>query len=322
MKNLIFLCIATAVFILSVIVLNCAPIINGLIGKGKYQQNGDLANRLYGWADYPCISYTHLYNDYKDKTVEEGLWTSQEDKDYHLDLVKEAKKNCLKKKAMLGLEYSAFNINVILGFICSILGILLYSGNNIGKIVGLIGVGAGIIGFFLTYVYIIYSGIIFDSDVAGKEYGINISDPYSNSYITTKSDGAYLKWKDGKYRRDYDEDKVNDDPDIAFVKYRDLGKKQYNYNSEYYKLYQDHNSEIYTCNSYTSLTSQKGSCEYIWNGPPSYTSSITPKYIYDRWLTSIIISVFIVACGLGLAVFGFLLFKNSGSSSSGHVPVK
>jgi len=133
---------------------------------------------------------------------------------------------------------------------------------------------------------------------------------------------AYLKWKDGKYRPNYDEDKVNDDPDIAFAKYRDLGKKQYNYNSEYYKLYQDHNSEIYTCRNPSSLTSQKGSCEYIWSGPPVYTSTITHKYVYDRWLTSIIISVFIVACGLGLAVFGFLLFKNSGSSSSGHVPVR
>ena len=137
MKNLIFLCIASAVFILSIIVLNIAPTINGLIGKGKYQQNGDLVNGLYGWADYPCKSYKDLYNDYKDKTVEEGLWTSQNDKDYHLDLMKEAKKNCLKKKAMIGLEYSAFSINFIFGFICAILGVILYSGNNIGKIVGL-----------------------------------------------------------------------------------------------------------------------------------------------------------------------------------------
>jgi len=240
MKNLIFLCIASAIFIFSVIVLNCAPIINGLFGKSKYQQNGDLANRLYGWADYPCISYTHLYNDYKDKTVEEGLWTSQEDKDYHLDLVKEAKNNCLKKKAMIGLEYSAFNINVIFGFICAILGVLLYSGNNIGKIVGLIGLWAGIIGFILTYVYIIYSAIIFVNDVADKEYGINVSDPYSNSYITTKSDGAYLKWKDGKYVCIFYD---KDNKDKLYRKYSDYGNKYLNYyyfdsenkNDKYYK---------------------------------------------------------------------------------------
>ena len=148
MKNLIFIYIASAVFILSIIILNCALTINGLIEKGKYQQNGDLVNGLYGWIDYPCKSYTDLYNDYKDKTVEEGLWTSKNDKDYHLDLMKEAKNNCFKKKAMIGLEYSAFNINFIFGFICALLGVLLYSGNNIGKIVGVTGVGTEIIGFF------------------------------------------------------------------------------------------------------------------------------------------------------------------------------
>jgi len=62
--------------------------------------------------------------------------------------MKEAKNNCLKKKAMIGLEYSAFNINFIFGFICALLGVLLYSGNNIGKIVGVTGVGTEIIGFF------------------------------------------------------------------------------------------------------------------------------------------------------------------------------
>ncbi len=124
MKNLIFLFIASAVFILSVIVLNFAPTINGLIGKGKYQQNSDLANWLYGWADYPYKSYTNLYNDYKDKTVEEGLWTSQNDKNYHLDLMKKAKKKLFIKKAMIGLEFSTFNINFIFGFICAILGVL------------------------------------------------------------------------------------------------------------------------------------------------------------------------------------------------------
>ena len=36
------------------------------------------------------------------------------------------------------------------------------------------------------------------------------------------------------------------------------------------------------------------------------------KYIFDRWLTSIIFSSFIFVCDLGLALFGFLLFKDSG----------
>jgi len=44
MKNKIFLCIASAIFIFSVIVLNIAPTINGLVGKGKYKMNGDIDN--------------------------------------------------------------------------------------------------------------------------------------------------------------------------------------------------------------------------------------------------------------------------------------
>ena len=345
MKNLIFLCIASAIFILSVIVLNCAPTINGLIGKGKYQQNGDLSsNSMYGWADYPCKSYKDLYNDYKDKTVEEGLWTSQEDKDYHLDLMKEAKNNCLKKKAMIGLEYSAFNINVIFGFVCAILGILLYSGNNIGKIVGLIGLGTGIIGFILTYVYIIYSGIIFNSDVAGKQYGINVSDPYSNSYITTKSDGAYLKWKDGKYVCIFYD---KDNKDKLYQKYSDYGNKYLNYhffdsikkNDEFYK-YQETGTSANsgcsnelsglngiraweTCKDYdegrSAITTkykiidengnEKGECDKVYAIDNKSTDE--RKNLYNSWIITIVLGCFIFALDIGLAIFGFLIFNDS-----------
>jgi len=345
MKNLIFLCIASSVFILSVIALNCAPTINGLIGKGKYQQNGDLAsNSMYGWADYPCKSYTDLYNDYKDKTVEEGLWTSQNDKDYHLDLMKEAKNNCFKKKAMIGLEYSAFNINVIFGFVCAILGILLYSGNNIGKIVGLIGLGAGIIGFILTYVYIIYSGIIFNSDVAGKQYGINVSDPYSNSYITTKSDGAYLKWKDGKYVCIFYD---KDNKDKLYQKYSDYGNKYLNYHSfdsikkddEFYKYQKTGRSTNSgcsndlsdlngkkaweTCKDYdegkNAITTkykiidengnEKGECDNIYAIDDKSTDE--RKNLYNSWIITIVLGCFIFSLDIGLSIFGFLIFNDS-----------
>jgi hypothetical protein len=69
MKNLIFLCITTCIFIFSVIVLNFAPIINGLVGKGKYDVNGDIivaSGPFLGFADYPCLTFTDKYNDYKD----------------------------------------------------------------------------------------------------------------------------------------------------------------------------------------------------------------------------------------------------------------
>ena len=78
-----------------------------------------------------------------------------------------------------------------------VLRLLLYSGNNIGKILGLIGLASGAVGFVLTFVYIIYSGIVFNNDVVGKDYSsIN---PYSGLDLATTSNGAVLEWKNNKY---------------------------------------------------------------------------------------------------------------------------
>ena len=112
---------------------------------------------------------------------------------------------------MIGLEYSAFNLDVIFSFVCAILGVLLYSGNKVGKIAGLIGLGGGAIGFVLTLVYVIYSGIVFNNDVIGK-YNEPFSPPIGQSYLdpcessstsscklATDSDGAYMEWRENKY---------------------------------------------------------------------------------------------------------------------------
>ena len=39
------------------------------------------------------------------------------------------------------------------------------------------------------------------------------------------------------------------------------------------------------------------------------------KYLHDRWLTTIIFGVIITVCGIGVAIFGILLFKNVNGSS-------
>lgn len=54
------------IFILSVIVLNFAPIINGIVGKGSYGDIVDRSDPLLGFSDYPCSSFTDKYNDIKD----------------------------------------------------------------------------------------------------------------------------------------------------------------------------------------------------------------------------------------------------------------
>ena len=219
---------------------------------------------------------------------------------------------------MHDLEYTAFIMDVSFGFICSILGLLHYFevGKSIQKYTGLIGTIAGAIILIITIIYVGYSANIFNND-----YVRDIKKLYSNR--------AKYKWKDSKYVHNYDEDKVTDEPDIQYIKFKDLGKKQYNYNTKFYKSVNDDNSELNKCllssfdpsdNSHVTYYRDTKKCDYIWTSN-SQTNSITNKYLYDRWLTTIILGVFDAACGIGLAIFGVLLFLNGDSSSSGHTPV-
>jgi hypothetical protein len=247
---------------LSVIVLNVAPSINGLVGKGHYDLLGNsLMNSYSGFADFPCSRYTDEYNDIKDGVT--NFAGTQEAKEKYLDQLKDGKSDCLRKKAYIGLEYSAFNIDVIFGFICAILGLLLYSGNNIGKIVGLIGLASGAVGFALTFVYIIYSGIVFNNDVVGKDYS-DPTNPYSGLALATKSDGAVLEWKDNKYVCIFYD---KDNKDKLYRKYSNYGVKYLNYyhlngkdkDEEYYKYSQCIDSftllDWDTCKNYDEGTS-------------------------------------------------------------------
>ena len=224
---------------------------------------------------------------------------------------------CYKHNAMHDLEYTAFIMDVSFGFICSILGLLLYFevGKSIEKYIGLIGTICGAIILIITIIYIGYSANIFDND-----YVRDIEKLYSN--------GAEYKWDGSNFVHDYDEKKQTDeDSDIKYIKFKDLGKKQYNYNSKFYEESKDSNSERRKCYDITFISHPPSSktingkeCDYFWtNYNPE--SSITNKYLYDRWLTTIILGVVDAACGVGLAIFGVLLFLNGGSSS-GHVPVK
>ena len=64
MKNLIVLCIATCIFKFSIIVINFAPYISGLVGKDYYDKW--FCYLSDGFVDYQCSRYTDWHNDYKD----------------------------------------------------------------------------------------------------------------------------------------------------------------------------------------------------------------------------------------------------------------
>ena len=147
--------------------------------------------------------------------------------------------------------------------------------------------------------------------------------------IKLNGKGAFAEWDSGKnqykclfYKKD--------DYKSIIAKYNDLGKKQYNYEKK--RNYPDTNSEYSDCdvgisNAYSycsqndeyitgiALSSYKHNdkqCEYLYLYEKA--TGIGNKYLYDMWVTTIIFSCFISACAIGLAIFGFLLFKNSDGS--------
>ena len=70
-----------------------------------------------------------------------------------------------------------------------------------------------------------------------------------------------------------------------------------------------------------SLNSKIIPCDYLYYEP---YDSVENKYIYDRWVASLILSVIIVVCNLILGFFGFLLFQNSEKTapSTEHTPIQ
>ena len=337
MKNLIFLCFSAAIIIFTVIVLNNAPIINKLVGNS--------------WYDESCQNYVDLHKYYKDKTPAQigntDFGVNNEDtKKEWLDLLKQGKNKCYRNKAMIGLEYAAFNFNIVFGFTCALLGLFNYLKiGNLGKIVGLIGLGSGIIGFVLTLVYIIYSGIIFTKDVVGKTF-INVGTKYSDSDVSIKirADGAFAKWDDSKkgYVCIYYD---KDNEDSFYGTYSDYGNIHLNYRSKDLYIEEEKNYKFIGClsgSTYNYATcktfdeadnlggskykyyetyedqandkNKKGDCDYLYYTSGSYDNK--KRNIYDRWVITIVLGCFIFVLDLGLAIFGFLIFKDGGSSGS------
>ena len=331
MKKLIFFLIASAILIFSIIVVNIAPIIKGKVG--------------YDWFSPACERLSDRYNYAKKEN-----YGSEELKEKALKPLEKNKNRCYRKKAMYGLEYTTSDLNIIFGFVCTLLGFLQFLNViNIGKYIGLIGLGTGFIGFVLTFVYVIESGLVFD-DIADYRQ------------IRIDSDGAFLKWNNSKNRYTcifYDKD----DEDSVLLRYSDYGNKYLSYRQDVYYAQKEGNFKYlssngcrqdttitasnlwYNCknleefddNQLTSpplsdlktkqfyydstvlTTNKKGECDFLLQISDSDSNGY--KQAYDSWLTTIIFSCFIFIFHIGLAIFGFLLFRES-DGSSGQVAIK
>ena len=285
-KTLIFFCFSTAILVFSLVVVCISPIINNI----EVQQHNW---KISGWRTLNCKLYEDQENSDNVKLDE-------------IQKYKKLKNMCNRKKAMHDLEFASLLINLILGFVCANFSLLHYLdvGKDFEKKTGLIGFVTGIVGFIITFVYICYNGYIFNNDVAYANYNVS----YQGKVVKLFSNGATKKWDgNSKYITPYE----NDNNDFSeWAKYKDLGGKQYNYESQFYKAY-----SASTCQSEPSIPSPPTtpSCEYVFEESPYV--SMENKDLYDRWLTTLIISVFIVLSNIGLLIFGFLLFKSSGDSN-------
>jgi len=302
MKKTMFLVFSGAIVIFSVICICSAPIINKVL------------NESLEWGYLNCQRESDIYKNTKDTTTLTG-----DAKDQLLKPLKKSLNLCNRKKAMYGLEYSSLIIDINLAFICLILGLFHYCdiGKPFEKVTGIIGLATGIIQFVLTLVYVCYSGYIFTNDV-----------PEDSNYFKANSEGIVATWDatKSKYKCNFYD---KDDEDALYAKYSDLGKKIYNYNKDIYQAADTDKVKKciynYDSNEYKNFADDCNGGEGYVEGDSGekysicddlyvkYSSSFSNKYVYDRWVTTIIFACFIIACDIGLAIFGFFLFKSDGS---------
>jgi len=297
-KGLLFFCCACCILVLTVINLSVGPVISGR------------ASSIYGTENCAKLS-----DDYDDEKKDHPNMSDEEKKyEWEWDIDR-----CKRMKGMHDMEYTSFIFDIVIGFVCGLIGLLhLFDlKKDFVTHTGLIGLVCGIVGFVLTFVYVIFNGMVYT----------NYYD--SNSIYKRNGDGAFAELDGNRYKCLYFDTKGNGHAIIA--KYSDLGKKQYNYNKDLIDSYTST-----TSNKYINCIGTPSSCindEYITypdpdNQIPKYDGNnkcenlyvnylghytyneITNKDKSDRFLTALILSLFVCLANIGLALFGFLLFRN------------
>ena len=276
-KGLIFFCCACAILLFTIINLSIGPIVSRSVGSD--------------WGDLNCARLKDLYDEDKDSGIKGD--ELKYGKKWDLNM-------CTRKKGMYDMEYTSFIFDIVIGFICGLLGLLHYfelKKEFVSK-TGLIGLGCGIVGFILTFVYVIFNGLVY------TKYK-------DHDTIKRNSDGAFAERKgtSTNFNCLYF-DKLHNYHSL-YASYSDLGKKQYNYDKDLYKSISTsciNDNWISAC--YLSETIVGPSdCKYLY---AEKINEIKNKDISDRFLTTLILSLLVCLANIGLALFGFLLFRSPG----------
>ena len=189
-KGLIFFCCSCAILLFSIINLSVGPIISKRVGDD--------------WGTLNCEKAKDDYDKVKD----------QDDSNNQVKYGKEWEMYaCQRGKAMHDMEYTSFIFDIVIGFVCGLLGLLhLFElKKEFVPKTGLIGLGCGIVGFVLSFIYVVYNGIV-----------------YTNYYDITiykrNSDGAFAERVEaGKYECFYFDEIGN--KHALTAKYSDLIQK-------------------------------------------------------------------------------------------------
>ena len=287
-KGLIFFCCSCAILLFTIINLSVGPIIHGKV-------NND-------WGTANCEYWKDEYDKYKSAITGDALKYSYE---WYKD-------ECIRKKAMHDMEYTSFIFNAVIGYVCATLGLLhLFDVKKefVSK-TGLIGLGCGIVGFVFSFVYVILNGLVYTT----------YYDYDNNNFIYKRdSDGVFAEKKGNDYECIYFDSEHNTHALIA--KYSDLIQKQYNYDKDLIESLAKINGACKTtyspsdCGSDGKISPTIPNCDKLYIDDYSSGSStfeVTNKDLSDRFLTTLLLSLFVCLANIGLAIFGFLLFRTPG----------
>ena len=297
MKGTIFFCCSCAIVILSMINLSVGPIVKKKVDITPiYATHISVRTKGNTWGTYNC----KLLSDYYD-TYEETHSLSDNARKYDFEW---PINECERKKAMHDMEYTSFILNIIFGMICGLLGLfhLFDLKNEFISKTGLIGLGCGFVGFIFSFIYVVYNGIVytnyFDTRVAKRDGG---------GVYAEKIPGTTDQFKCLYYDEPYNIYSV-------FAKFSELNQKQYNYDKDIYKsvdpdcvnvdyVVQCSQQEIITVSTLPTT------CENLY---AAEIMDFKNKDKSDRFLTTLILSLFVCLADLGLALFGFLLYRTPG----------
>ena len=304
MKKILYFCMAGGILLFSIIVVNISPAIN--LGINNSSES--------------CSYHADQYEYDNKKDLVKDYFNNKEAKDRDLYGHKRDKTRCERGKAMAGLEYTALNINLVFGFVCTFLGfIYFFNIADVRKIACFAGLGTGIVGFVLTLVYVIESGLVFNDNDGSTDLRID-SDGAVMEYDSKAGRYKCIFYKKGKYDSIYQ--RYSDYGNKYLNYYKDVRSEEKNYKFEGCKIRKiwpstsditydlcksldedsrnNSDKEIYK----DEKGEKKGDCDKLLLGETTTINYYKVKY--DRWLTSIIFCCFIFLLDIGLAIFAFL----------------